>query len=169
MNLPWRHSEDLLGGDNAVSLVETGWLLEKLRAASKNQVSEGLEERIHARLQAGTQPGPAAVGRLVAFHRLRGWMPVGAVASLLCVFSGGLLVAHYSLLATQSGPSHIALSAPATGASDAALQHRVTVTVPHQGSSLAPANVRRTPASPVAVGRRKGRARPAPAATVTVR
>jgi len=148
MKLPWQSSADLLAGDSAVTLAETGWLLEKLRAANRSQVSEGLEERIQARLQAHSRAISTRQRPHVDWSRR--WVQAGLAASLACVFGGGLLVTHYAALATGAiAGQQWSKVAPAP----------IVASAPTQGSSLAPAAARRRPASPVSVGRRKGRAR----------
>ncbi len=148
--------------------MEVERLLSAWRSVQAARVSGGLEARVLGRLQAAVNTQTTAKGdqerwesRRPSFWR--GWSPVAATASLLCLFAGGLLVAREGSLAahratiahsTQLGQTIDGQKAPAaqvpTPAKDAG---------PALGASrLATAGARRTPAGAIAAGHRRGRA-----------
>lgn len=152
MRLPWTGRRALEPALATPAQVER--LLASLRAL---RPSEGLEERILLRLRQ--QSSARESGRAPHYGFLwQGWAPVAAAASLICVFTGGYLVAHQAPDAPrmqvgrqQAAPAPSATFNPGTPVLE------IRASAAPVGEGLAIASARRKPVAPVPAGRRRGR------------
>ena len=129
-------------------------LLASLCLGHKMPAADGLEARVLARLQASfaaeQTSAPARRSRSV------GWVHAAIAASLLCVFSGGMLVERE--LTTRIGPHQI-IDTPLSAEVRAPSSNLAptSAAVIHDADTLRTASARREPAVAVPVGRRRGR------------
>jgi len=136
-------------------------LLSTLRTLQTRQTADGLEARVSVRLRAQSLLDTAAAERRMAWSRvwrpvwLRFWAPAALAASLICVFTGGFIVARQT-------PGAIEVSRQARAMLPAlppAASHSGVLALP-PSSSLATASARRKPVTPVPAGRQRGRGYP---------
>jgi hypothetical protein len=133
--------------------VQVERVLASLRAL---QPSGEMQERILLHLR---QQSSARAGRATIYGFLwQGWAPAAAAASLICVFTGGLMVAHQTPDAPrmQVGRQQTAL-APTAILNPGTTGLAVRASAAPGAEGLALASARRKPVAPVPAGRRRGR------------
>jgi hypothetical protein len=148
---------------NAATQAEVDHALTVLRAVHSglvNQTSDGLELRVLAALQAQSGRGRVAAGwQTMQSVCARGWAPAAVAAALLCVFTGGIFVAHETSLAFRTPQEVLAGSPGRPGAVPVSGSPLMRDTDAAAGTkTLATASARSKPATPIYAGHRRGRA-----------
>ena len=139
-------------------------LLSGLHSVHAAQSARGLETRVLRHLEDDKLSEPKASSPRTRARRVpalwRGWAPVAATASLLCIITGGVLVAREGALA-----AHSTAAAQITQTSDQLQAHAAHLSATtkdgrsaNEVSRMSTAAARRFPAAPIAASHRRGRA-----------
>ena len=138
--------------------VEVERLLSVWQSAHAARVSAGLEGRVLQRLEQAIAEGDnrSWLGRRPTLWG--GWGLVAATASLLCIVTGGALVAREGSLAAHRAATALFQSEEANERAKAVAMHTPALAEAIKPARMAIAAARRSPATPVAAGHRRGRA-----------
>ncbi len=140
-------------------------VMRSVHAELDHQTSDGLEVRVLAALQAhARRQGSAARWQDIMRVFSRGWTAAAMTAALICVFTGGILVARETSLRSPTQQDALTAGSPTrlgAEAASGALPMRVAgagTSATTETKNVATASARRKPATPILAGRMRGRA-----------